>query len=189
MTANKHGLDVLRNRSEQINRLHRDEKEHLESSGSFRMSPKPKIDTQSSDLQLEHKTTDFERYIYLTNLLDHNETLFYRTLMSDPARFLPIVYDPTIGEVLSQVRSPLPAGAWNVPLDYASWQSQRGTEELAGEGCPFHLRHRRRQDPRSRGPRRERHRYSDRKATAVYGCGGRPTARAAADVPRCRDQQ
>ena len=49
-------------------------------------------------LQLGHKTTDLERYIYLVNLLDHNETLFYRTLMSDPARFLPIVYDPTIGE-------------------------------------------------------------------------------------------
>jgi malic enzyme len=32
------------------------------------------------------------------NLLDHNETLFYRTVMSDPARFLPIVYDPTIAE-------------------------------------------------------------------------------------------
>jgi malate dehydrogenase (oxaloacetate-decarboxylating)(NADP+) len=32
------------------------------------------------------------------NLLDHDETLFYRALMSDPARFLPIVYDPTIGE-------------------------------------------------------------------------------------------
>jgi malate dehydrogenase (oxaloacetate-decarboxylating)(NADP+) len=27
-----------------------------------------------------------------------NETLFYRTLMSDPIRFLDIVYDPTIGE-------------------------------------------------------------------------------------------
>src|SRR5262249_41385067 len=39
-----------------------------------------------------------DRYIYLVNLLDHNETLFYRTVMSDPARFLPIVYDPTIGE-------------------------------------------------------------------------------------------
>ena len=39
------------------------------------------------------------RYIYLVNLLDHDETLFYRTIMSDPARFLPIVYDPTIGEV------------------------------------------------------------------------------------------
>jgi malate dehydrogenase (oxaloacetate-decarboxylating)(NADP+) len=48
--------------------------------------------------QLGHKNTDLDRYIYLVNLLDHNETLFYRTVMSDPARFLPIVYDPTIGE-------------------------------------------------------------------------------------------
>ncbi|MGA2048158.1 MAG: NAD-dependent malic enzyme [Terracidiphilus sp.] len=49
-------------------------------------------------LQLSTKNTDLERYIYLINLLDHNETLFYRTVMSDPARFLPIVYDPTIAE-------------------------------------------------------------------------------------------
>ena len=49
-------------------------------------------------MQLAQKNTDLERYIYLINLLDHNETLFYRTIMSDPARFLPIVYDPTIGE-------------------------------------------------------------------------------------------
>jgi malate dehydrogenase (oxaloacetate-decarboxylating)(NADP+) len=48
--------------------------------------------------QLGHKNSDLDRYIYLVNLLDHNETLFYRTIMSDPARFLPIVYDPTIGE-------------------------------------------------------------------------------------------
>jgi malate dehydrogenase (oxaloacetate-decarboxylating)(NADP+) len=50
-------------------------------------------------LQLAAKNTDLDRYIYLNNLLDHDETLFYRTIMSDPARFLPIVYDPTIGEV------------------------------------------------------------------------------------------
>lgn len=49
-------------------------------------------------MQLGHKSTDLERYIYLVNLLDHNEVLFYRTVMSDPVRFLPIVYDPTIGE-------------------------------------------------------------------------------------------
>jgi len=49
-------------------------------------------------MQLSQKNTDLERYIYLINLLDHDETLFYRTVMSDPARFLPIVYDPTIGE-------------------------------------------------------------------------------------------
>jgi malate dehydrogenase (oxaloacetate-decarboxylating)(NADP+) len=62
--------------------------------------------TETQDLQLSrvmmqlgHKSTDLDRYIYLVNLLDHNEVLFYRTVMSDPARFLPIVYDPTIGEV------------------------------------------------------------------------------------------
>src|ERR1700736_2617501 len=61
--------------------------------------------TETEDLQLRrvliqlgHKNTDLDRYIYLVNLLDHDETLFYRTVMSDPARFLPIVYDPTIGE-------------------------------------------------------------------------------------------
>jgi malate dehydrogenase (oxaloacetate-decarboxylating)(NADP+) len=48
--------------------------------------------------QLGHKPSDIERYIYLIGLLDRNETLFYRVLMSDPARFLPIVYDPTVGE-------------------------------------------------------------------------------------------
>jgi malate dehydrogenase (oxaloacetate-decarboxylating)(NADP+) len=53
---------------------------------------------QRVNYQLKQKPTDLERYIYLMNLLDHNETLFYRTLMSDPARFLPVVYDPTVGE-------------------------------------------------------------------------------------------
>jgi malate dehydrogenase (oxaloacetate-decarboxylating)(NADP+) len=47
---------------------------------------------------LDAKPTDLERYIYLTGLADRNETLFYRVVMSDPARFLPILYDPTVAE-------------------------------------------------------------------------------------------
>ena len=47
---------------------------------------------------LDQKSSDLERYIYLVGLCDRNETLFYKTLMSDPARFVPIVYDPTIAE-------------------------------------------------------------------------------------------
>jgi malate dehydrogenase (oxaloacetate-decarboxylating)(NADP+) len=47
---------------------------------------------------LAQKPTDLDRYIYLIGLADRNETLFYKVLMSDPARFLEIVYDPTIGE-------------------------------------------------------------------------------------------
>jgi malate dehydrogenase (oxaloacetate-decarboxylating)(NADP+) len=48
--------------------------------------------------ELGCKSSDYERYIFLMNLLERNETLFYKTLMSNPAYFLPIVYDPTIGE-------------------------------------------------------------------------------------------
>jgi malate dehydrogenase (oxaloacetate-decarboxylating)(NADP+) len=47
---------------------------------------------------LKTKPTDLERYIYLIGLCDRNETLFYKLLMSDPMRFLPIVYDPTVAE-------------------------------------------------------------------------------------------
>lgn len=48
--------------------------------------------------QLGQKPTDLERYIYLIQLLDSNQTLFYNVIMSNPAYFLPIVYDPTVGE-------------------------------------------------------------------------------------------
>lgn len=47
---------------------------------------------------LDAKPDALEQYIYLQDLCDRNETLFYAVLMSDPARFVPIVYDPTIAD-------------------------------------------------------------------------------------------
>jgi malate dehydrogenase (oxaloacetate-decarboxylating)(NADP+) len=47
---------------------------------------------------LDAKPTDLERYIYLIGLSDRNETLFYRAVMSDPARFVPVLYDPTVAD-------------------------------------------------------------------------------------------
>src|SRR5271156_4002038 len=53
-------------------------------------------------LQLAKKPNDLEKYIYLSQLQDTDETLFYRLLMSDPAHFLPLVYTPTVGEACLQ---------------------------------------------------------------------------------------
>jgi len=56
------------------------------------------LQLQRVGAQLDAKTTNIERYIFLNQLLDHDETLFYALVMSDLARFLPLVYTPTVGE-------------------------------------------------------------------------------------------
>jgi malate dehydrogenase (oxaloacetate-decarboxylating)(NADP+) len=58
------------------------------------------LDTQSrrQKEQLESEPTDLERYILLSSLQDRNRTLFYHVLCSDPEKYLPIVYTPTVGE-------------------------------------------------------------------------------------------
>jgi malate dehydrogenase (oxaloacetate-decarboxylating)(NADP+) len=100
MTTNKHGIDVLQDPA--LNKSTAFTEAEKQTLGIVGLVPDvtETLDLQLSRvmMQLGHKNTDLDRYIYLVNLLDHDETLFYRTIMSDPARFLPIVYDPTIGE-------------------------------------------------------------------------------------------
>src|SRR6202012_1818232 len=42
--------------------------------------------------------TDFERYAFLRDLQDTNETLFYAVLVRHFDELLPLVYTPTVGE-------------------------------------------------------------------------------------------
>jgi malate dehydrogenase (oxaloacetate-decarboxylating)(NADP+) len=100
MTINKRGIDLLQDPS--LNKSTAFTEAERQALGIVGLVPDV---TETTDVQLSrvmmqlgHKAADLDRYIYLVNLLDHDETLFYRTIMSDPARFLPIVYDPTIAE-------------------------------------------------------------------------------------------
>jgi malate dehydrogenase (oxaloacetate-decarboxylating)(NADP+) len=100
MTINKRGIELLRDPS--LNKSTAFSEDERQALGLVGLVP-DSIETEDVQLsrvmmQLGHKNTDLDRYVYLANLLDHDETLFYRTIMSDPARFLPIVYDPTIAE-------------------------------------------------------------------------------------------
>ena len=49
-------------------------------------------------LQLGQLDNDLQKYLLLSDLQARNQTLYYATLMSDPATFMPLVYTPTVGE-------------------------------------------------------------------------------------------
>ena len=48
------------------------------------------------------KSTDLERYIYLTSLHDRNETLFFRLVHEHIDEMMPIVYTPVVGQACQE---------------------------------------------------------------------------------------
>jgi malate dehydrogenase (oxaloacetate-decarboxylating)(NADP+) len=51
---------------------------------------------------LRGKSSALEKYIYLSNIQNDNETLFFRTLIDNLEETLPLVYTPTVGEACLQ---------------------------------------------------------------------------------------
>jgi malate dehydrogenase (oxaloacetate-decarboxylating)(NADP+) len=49
-------------------------------------------------MNLRRLRDDLDKYVYLMNLLDRNEKLFYKVLGDNVEEIMPLVYTPTVGE-------------------------------------------------------------------------------------------
>ena len=57
-----------------------------------------KLEVERCMSRLREKPSDLEKYVYLRNIQDVNENLFYAMLVTHTAELLPIIYTPTVGE-------------------------------------------------------------------------------------------
>ena len=99
-SAIPHGLDILHDPAfNKGTAFSLEEREHLDIRGL--VPPGVATPEMQEARVLENyarKPSDLERYIFLSDLQDRNETLFYRLLMNNIERLMPIVYTPTVGE-------------------------------------------------------------------------------------------
>lgn len=82
----------------------RDERHELELGGLLAHGVST-LDAQAT-VCLEHyrrKADDLERYIYLMELQNRNETLFYALLLRNLEEMIPIIYTPTVGQACLQM--------------------------------------------------------------------------------------
>ena len=57
---------------------------------------------QRSYRQLQAQGSDLAKNVYLEQLHDRNEVLYYKVLLDHIAELLPVVYDPVVGDAIEQ---------------------------------------------------------------------------------------
>lgn len=58
--------------------------------------------TQHIISNVRRKTSDLEKYLYLTGVQNRNENLFYRVLIDHMPELMPIIYTPTVGQACQE---------------------------------------------------------------------------------------
>jgi hypothetical protein len=109
VVTNRHGYDVLVD--PQLNKgtgFTYDERERL---GIRGLVPPKSFGNAKTSLEEGVKrvldrynefNSDLRKYVYLMNLQDRNEILFYRILIDHLAEMAPIIYTPTVGQACSR---------------------------------------------------------------------------------------
>ncbi len=94
------GYDVLRDAA--LNKSTAFTKEERDKEGLRGLLPY-RVNTQEAQEQLileqlRRKTSDIEKYIYLSALQERNERLFHSTALKNIEEIMPLIYTPTVGE-------------------------------------------------------------------------------------------
>ena len=123
--------------------------------------------------QYHSARTPFAKNNYLASLRDRNEVLFYRLLADHIEEMLPIIYTPTIGEVIERfsVEYHRPRGVF-ISID----RPEDIEQSLLDHGLAAGDVHRLRGHPRDRRPRHRRHRDCHRQALGLHRGGRDPPA-------------
>ena len=77
-------------------------------------------------IQLERFTTDDARHVFLRNLQDTNETLFYKYITSHLEKTLPLIYTPTVGYACQHYSE-----IWRKPRGiFIAWEDRENIDSL-----------------------------------------------------------
>ena len=57
------------------------------------------IQIERIEYQISQIEKDFDKYIYLFDLFQNNQTLYFNFILRNPLKYIPIIYNPTIGSV------------------------------------------------------------------------------------------